>query len=203
MNKSEQLAVTPDGSRIVSGSGNFVRIWDLESGVSVGEPLTGQSGWVTSVAVTPDGTLIVSGAGDSTIFIWDLATGGSAAGQRKQRAGAPVGKPLTGHVRGVTSVAITPDGSRIVSGSLDATIRIWDLAKGTPVGEPLTGHAGEVTAVAVTPDGRRIVSGSLDATIRIWDLANGTPVGEPLHRPCRRGHCGGGHAGWPPHRERR
>ena len=98
----------------------------------------------------------------------------------RSRTGQELASILAGHSGGVTSVAVTPDGSRVVSGSNDATIRIWDLAKGTPVGEPLTGHSGGVTSVAVTPDGSRIVSGGCDSTIRIWDLAKGTSVGEPL-----------------------
>ena len=80
-----------------------------------------------------------------------------------------------------------PDGtSVIVSGSLDATVRVWRLADGTPVGDPLTGHDGGVYAVAVggLPDGTSvIVSGGSDGTVRVRRLADGTPVGDPLDLP--------------------
>jgi len=95
-------------------------------------------------------------------------------------SGTAVGEPLQGHSDWVTSVAFSPDGTRIASGSLDSTIRLWDAASGTAVGEPLQGHSDWVTSVAFSPDGTRIASGSLDSTIRLWDAASGTAIGEPL-----------------------
>jgi len=90
---------------------------------------------------------------------------------------------LVGHSSGVRSVAFSPDSTRIVSGSYDQTIRIWDAVSGTPIGEPLQGHLGWIESVSFSRDGSRIVSGS-GAQIQIWDVASGAPVGEPL-----RGHC--------------
>jgi WD40 repeat protein len=80
----------------------------------------------------------------------------------------------------VSCVAVTPDGTKIVSAGGDRKIRVWNLATGAAVGEPLTGHPGLVVSVAVTPDGTRIVSGGDDRKIRVWDLATGTLVGAPL-----------------------
>jgi WD40 repeat protein len=76
---------------------------------------------------------------------------------------------LTGHHDWVTSVAVTPDGRYIVSGSLDETVRVWERATGKEV-QKLTGHQDGVWSVAVTPDGRYIVSGSLDQTVRVWSI---------------------------------
>ncbi|KAJ7199387.1 WD40 repeat-like protein [Mycena pura] len=85
-----------------------------------------------------------------------------------------------GHNDGVWSVAFSPDGQRIVSGSGDKMVRIWDATTGAAIGEPLQGHNDGVSSMAFSPDGQCIVSGSYDKTVRIWDAATGAAIGEPL-----------------------
>jgi len=80
----------------------------------------------------------------------------------------------------VSSVAYSPDGQHIISGSFDKTIRIWNAETGSAVGKPLEGHTGWVSSVAYSPDGQHIVSGSGDETIRIWNAGTGSAVGKPL-----------------------
>ena len=84
---------------------------------------------------------------------------------------------LQGHEQGVRTVAFSPDGRHIVSGSDDETIRLWDAQTGGQVGNPLKGHTDFITSVAFSPDGRHIVSGSRDETIRLWDAQTGGQVG--------------------------
>ncbi|KIK24665.1 hypothetical protein PISMIDRAFT_645323 [Pisolithus microcarpus 441] len=84
-----------------------------------------------------------------------------------------VQQALEGHTGGVNSARFSSDGKRIVSGSSDKTVRIWDAERGVQIGVqiggPLEGHTDWVISVGFSSDGKRIVSGSLDKTIRIWD----------------------------------
>ncbi|RYP79291.1 hypothetical protein DL769_003040 [Monosporascus sp. CRB-8-3] len=75
----------------------------------------------------------------------------------------------------VNSVAFSPDGSRIVSGSHDETVKIWDSKSGKEV-RTLKGHGSYVSSVAFSPDGSHIVSGSDDKTVKIWDTKSGKKV---------------------------
>ena len=79
-------------------------------------------------------------------------------------------RTLTGHSDLVNSVAISPDGNTLVSGSGDDTITVWDLATGR-VKATLTGHSDWVNSVAISPEGQTLVSGSRENTIKVWDLA--------------------------------
>jgi len=87
---------------------------------------------------------------------------------------------LRGHNNRVQSVAFSPDGSKIVSGSGDKTIRVWDASTGVEMLPPLQGHNNRVQSVAFSPDGSKIVSGSDDKTIRVWDASTGVEMLPPL-----------------------
>ena len=75
------------------------------------------------------------------------------------QTGKPIGELLKGDFTGAMSVAFSPDGMRIVSGSNDSTLRLWDGETGKPIGEPLKGHTKSVKSVAFSPDGKRSCQG--------------------------------------------
>jgi DNA-directed RNA polymerase subunit RPC12/RpoP len=84
-------------------------------------------------------------------------------------------RKLTGHIRFVYSLAVSPDGKWAVSGSMDKTVKIWGLNTGQ-CRTTLEGHTASVTSVAITPDGKRILTGSSDRSVRAWDAGSGQEV---------------------------
>ncbi|KAG8709222.1 hypothetical protein FRC09_000787, partial [Ceratobasidium sp. 395] len=171
------VAFSPDGRRIVSGCWDqTVRIWDTEGDAAL-EPLTSCFGAAKSAAFSSDGRWIVSCSHGAMIQVWDAETGEARFDPIQSCLRAEeefIIRPL------VHSVAFSPDGSQIVSGSDDTTVGVWSAETGEAVLRPLEGHLGAVCSVAFSPNGRRIVSGSYDTTLRVWDAETGDLVLQPL-----------------------
>jgi WD40 repeat protein len=121
--------------------------------------LKGHTSYVSSVVYSPDGRTLASGSLDTTIKLWDVATGKELA-------------TLKGHTAEVNSVAYSPDGNTLASGSRDKTIKLWDMATGKAK-NTLKGHEDDVTSVKYSPDGKTLASGSFDGTIKLWDVTTG------------------------------
>ncbi|CAE7177651.1 unnamed protein product [Rhizoctonia solani] len=85
-----------------------------------------------------------------------------------------------GHTNCVNSVAFSPDGKSVISGSSDKTVRTWDAHGSSSIGEPLVGHTWEVDSVQYSPLGNLIASASKDTTIRLWDPSTGKQSGAAL-----------------------
>ena len=90
----------------------------------------------------------------------------------KQAYESPCILTIEGHGLWVSALALHPDGRRLVSGSGDSTIKVWDLETGACL-RTLEEHLAAVLALALHPDRRRVVSGSRDTTIKVWDLETG------------------------------
>ncbi|MBD2384098.1 serine/threonine-protein kinase [Cylindrospermum sp. FACHB-282] len=167
------VALSKDGVTLASGSfDKTIKLWNISKGKEI-ITLKGNTQTVTSVAFSPDGKTFASGSrvrfqhdggdglrptgGERTIKLWDLATGKET-------------RILAGHANTVTSIAFSPDGKILASGSRDRTIKLWNLATVEEI-TTLEGHTNTVTSLAFSPDGKTLVSGSEDNTIKIWRLS--------------------------------
>ena len=167
------LAITFDGKHLISASDDTIQVWDLETGQEL-FPLMGYRA-VMSVAVTPDGKRLISASADKTLKVWNLETEhGFIRFIRNLITGRQL-FTLKDHKDSVNAVAVTPDGTKVISGSSDNTLKVWDLSSRKVI-DTFTGHRDSVNAIAVTPDGTKVISGSSDNTLRVWDLSNGDVI---------------------------
>jgi len=124
--------------------------------------LRGHSGWVTCIAASQENPdLLLSGSRDKTIIIWNLTRNAESSYGVPHRA-------LKGHSHFIQDIVISSDGQFALSGSWDATLRLWDLNYGTTT-RRFVGHTKDVLSVAFSADNRQIVSGSRDKTIKLWN----------------------------------
>jgi WD40 repeat protein len=123
---------------------------------------------VSAIAFSPDGKLLASGSVGKTIKIWQI---GTEEELRSLKTGSVGVTSLKGHSDRINSLAFSPDGKILASGSDDKTIKIWQLATGKLICT-LTGHLAAVQSVAFSPNGLMLVSGSWDTTIKIWRYEN-------------------------------
>lgn len=151
------LAISPDGTRAVSGSFDTSAVrWSLARNVAE-QVLRFHDGAVNAVAYLKDGRIVTAGA-DAHIAIW-------SAGKQAPDV------VLDGHSAPIAGLAVSPDGQWLASASWDHSVRLWPLAGGPP--RVLEGNAQNVNGVAFSADGKEVISAGYDATIRIWRLADG------------------------------
>lgn len=165
---STMVAFSPDGRTLVSGGGDqFIKFWDAASGrefrtMSLDHAF-GAAG-SGAIVLSPDGQTLASiGAVDVShaIKLWSVASG-------------KLLHTLSGHAGFVKSIAFSPDGATLVSGSQDDTLKLWDVKSGVERSSlKHTGWKAGVSAVAFSPDGRLLAAGRSDKTIAVWDVAAG------------------------------
>ena len=159
------ISFSPDGQFFASGSyDKTIKIWRLDQKICI-HTLKGYDDKIGAVTFNPGSSLLAT-AGESAVEIWDVASGKCVYILEEKE-----------HKGRVKSVAFSPDGKLLVSGSTDKNIKIWDLSKRQLI-RNLTGHDASVVSVALSPDGEKIVSSACEGTIRIWNLNDGKCIQE-------------------------
>lgn len=184
-------ALQYEGNTLVSGSTDrSVRVWDIEKGLC-SQVFYGHTSTVRCLQILmptetgktykgepvmmPPNPLIITGSRDSQLRVWRLPEAGS---RRYIQTGPPANdaecpyfvRILTGHTHSVRSIAA--HGDTLVSGSYDATVRVWRISTGEAL-HVLHGHTQKVYSVVLDHKRNRCISGSMDSFVKIWDLDTG------------------------------
>lgn len=157
------LAYSPDGLTLAVGGYRAVTLWSTKSGKPAG-CITHLPGPVQALAYRPDGAQLAI-AGGSPGASGDVRIIDTKTMQ-------PVGAGLKGHTEVVLSVAWSPDGSHIATGSQDKTARIWEWPSGREL-KSFKDHGDTVTAVCFSPDGKSLYTASMDHSLRRFDVDKG------------------------------
>jgi WD40 repeat protein len=164
------LTFTPDGKSLVAASNTGeVDLWDVArraKTATLQPPSTTPSAPLAAVAVSPDGKTIAFGV--------ETLQGGSPGVRLWSTATRQVTQTLKASASGVSSVAFSPSGRQLGAGSLDGTVRLWDLhVPSAPIGT-FAGHRYPVEHVTFSPDGKTLASTSDDGSIGLWDTQAST-----------------------------
>ena len=161
----QSLAFNVDGDMLASGGFREVKLWRRPEDVQRLKLNLDAAG--SAVAVSPDKQWIAVGTEDHQIQLFS------------SESGEP-GSQLAGHTGKVTGLRFTPEGQRLISGSSDGTVRIWDVADGTPVGileTPAAVNAIELVDMVSDDEERRqlLVTGDESHLVKTWELPSAMP----------------------------
>ena len=195
------LAFSPDGTKILTGTDNSAELWNLaDSSLFWTATWNGihsaafspdsqrafmgtQDGWVLSGETTGGSTIRffyagvapVGSVGVSPDGEWLLTSSGTPQNAARiwPVSNLPLDTVFSGHRGPVYSAALSPDETKVVTGSGDITARLWNASDGTEI-RAFVGHGYWIWSVAFSPDGTKVLTGSDDQTAKLWDASSGT-----------------------------
>ncbi|HZY87602.1 MAG TPA: WD40 repeat domain-containing protein, partial [Gemmataceae bacterium] len=183
-----RMAPSPDGRVLATatdllgpGGAYEVVLWDLAAGREKLRLPLGEEQSASQVAFSADGRLVAASlsypgrGGAGPILVWDAATG------REVRF-------FKGRQTWAQSMAFTPDGRALATGSFDGGLRLWELASGRRR-HTFVGHEGQMLSVAFSPDGRLLAAASSDAPVFVWDVTGAYGPRRPAPTAAELGRC--------------
>jgi WD40 repeat protein len=166
------MTISPSGEQLAIGYDDAtIGLWNTIF-MSAEDP-PHMHNWIqcTPLTFSPNGNQIAFVTED-VVTIWDAHCGGNVLAQ------------LRGHECGISTIAFSPDGKLIASGTSRAIIRVWDTISWTETLSPFRGHQEGICSLAFSPDGSQIVSGGHNSIVCLWDSTHGHQV-SVLHGACR------------------
>lgn len=150
------LAMHPNGYLVASGDDKgMIRFWNLRDKTIVSK-FQAHSQTISGLVVIPDQRRLITASHDSTIKIWDMATGDLLDTWR-------------GHQGKIQSIALSPNGKILASASIDG-VRLWNVDTGRLL-RHFTDHSDWVNVVAFSPDGQYLASGGFDKVVNLWEIS--------------------------------
>ena len=139
------------------------------------QTMRGHTDIVRGVAHLHEGRHVITCSNDASLRLWD------------RDSGAQIGSNWQddGYQAPVITIALSPNGQTVASGSSDGTVKLWDIEMGK-VTAKWTGHTQQVWSVRWSADGMRVASGSWDGTVRVWEIESGETVLGPIKTGNRR-----------------
>jgi WD40 repeat protein/predicted Ser/Thr protein kinase len=155
----ERAGMSREGKRVFAlAKDGRIRFWETATGRLL-NTAQGPRPPIRALALGPGGRhLAVSLERENTVRLYTVASGDE--------------RQLTGHRDFVSGLAFCPDGAMLATGSMDGTIRLWEVASGKPLAQ-FAGHMEETTALAFAPDGRTLASVGRRDAVKLWHVATG------------------------------